>query len=270
MVILAHISAPAKKSDDDDAREQHQSYVRFQPARRITYSRSTAVSKKRKIHELVGGDPHSTSIERLEDAQKLWKTKKPQTCLNTNAAVTSSTQDAMMLLVDAVKSQPNSSPAPSQTLAPSLSSLPRMLMSPPPTKAVLEREGTGTFMSQTLQKFLSLPELAKRYKPESVMREVKASERGYWQIDTSSWTSLRQFDFWTFLHHLVKNGRAGFGTMCIYDSNQNDKLGVVRIYCWGEIHKPVWIMCALGTKGSSWLRGTKWISAIDGKEVIVF
>jgi hypothetical protein len=280
MVLFSHVSAATRKSEEDKAIKQHELYFKFEPAKRITYSKpftTSRESKKRPASPTV----LRTSIERLEEAQKLWKAKKPRTCTKLEVIdLSDNIQDAMKVLVDVVTPLPDSSPDSSPLdLSPSsnLSSLPRVLMSPPPTDAILQDEGTGTFMSQTLQHITTFPECINKYKPKSESRKAGRAERGYWRIDTSSWTKQRQVEFWTFLHHFVKNGKAGFGTMCVYGTDDDgstqdiigDKLGTIRIYCWGEIHKAVWMMCALGTRGSSWLKGAKWISGVDGKEVIL-
>jgi hypothetical protein len=319
MVLFSHISATTKKSEDDKAKKQHELYFKFEAGKRISISKPTAASNQRKsnpvhtqnhlqpissskkrsadtmMQEVVENKASSstrvpkTSIERLEEAQRLWKVKRLRTLPKPETFVAkNSTQEAMNMLVDVVSSTLDSDedcatsapPLPSAlqivTKSKGLSSLPQVLISPPPTSTILRDEGTGTFMSKTLQRITTFPELIKRYMPKSETRAAGRVERGYWRIDTASWSEKRQVEFWAFLNHLIKNGRAGFGTMCVCgisedgsQSHRNDALRIVRIYCWGEIHKAVWMMCALGTKGSSWLRGAKWISARDGKEIIV-
>jgi hypothetical protein len=157
-----------------------------------------------------------------------------------------------------------------------ISSLPRVIRSPPQFGTVMRSEGAGVFMTETLQKVMSYPDLAQNYQPMKHIRDIQPSERGYWRIDTLTWTRQRQFDFWTFLNDLVSKGRAGMGTECfrnVKDDGSDDNtalnhLGTVRVYCWGELIKHIWLLCHLGSGGALKNKQTTWISAVYEKPIV--
>jgi hypothetical protein len=157
-----------------------------------------------------------------------------------------------------------------------ISVLPRVIRSPPPTESIMQSEGTGTFMTKTLQRVMTYTDLVERYKHMKEAREIQASERGYWKIDTSKWSHKRQFDFWTFLNNLVGNGRAGLATQCFRNVNDDgsddhttpDQLGTVRVYCWGELVMHIWLLCHLASGGTLKSKQSIWISAIDGQPLV--
>jgi hypothetical protein len=158
----------------------------------------------------------------------------------------------------------------------SLSNISRIIKSPPPFDSIVQSEGTGTFMTKTLQKIISYRELVKTYQPVHQARVPGQFERGYWRIDTSTWGQQQQLEFWAFIGDFVGKGRAGFGTECVSgirddgfeDESLVNRLGIVRLYCWGELTRPLWLLCHFGCGGGLRSIETAWISAIDQSTVI--
>lgn len=103
-----------------------------------------------------------------------------------------------------------------------------------------------------LQLYVEKASIAKHYKPESMLREIKPTERGCWMFDTSDWDLKRQHDFWTRIQYLLehdylgnvwlqrnipKDWRRG-GT----DGNEAKGLGVVWMFCWGQAVPHLWVV----------------------------
>jgi hypothetical protein len=156
-----------------------------------------------------------------------------------------------------------------------LSNLSRQIKSPAPTNEVLRLEGTDTFMSQSLQRLSSHEDSCQNYRPVTQVRTLRNSERGYWRIDASSWSIKDQVDFWNFLSDWLRRGRAGIATEYIRCEEDNEGydlhagLGIVRIYCWGELVMHIWLLSYLGCNMAMKKNGGVWISAVDGETLIV-
>jgi hypothetical protein len=161
-------------------------------------------------------------------------------------------------------------------LSATLANLPQTINSPHPTSEYLRLEGTGTSMTQTLKTVISQKDFLERYRPATVSREPSAFERGFWRIDTASWSAETQLEFWEFMQGFVGRGRAGIATACTrnvmpdgtVDAGNHDRLGVVRLYCWGELVKPIFLLAYLGSKGFVRTVNPQWISAATGQVVI--
>jgi hypothetical protein len=157
-----------------------------------------------------------------------------------------------------------------------LAELPQTINSPHPIPEYLRLEGTGTSMTQTLQTVISQKDFLERYRPAAVIREPSAFERGFWRIDTASWSVETQLEFWQFMQGFIGRGRAGIGTTCTrnmmpggtVDACSHGRLGVVRLYCWGELVKPIFLLAYLGSKGFVRTVNPQWISAATNKVVI--
>lgn len=157
-----------------------------------------------------------------------------------------------------------------------LANLPQTIDSPQPTPKYLKLEGTGTSMTQTLQTVISQKDFSERYRPTAASREPSPFERGFWRIDTASWSAETQLEFWQFMQGFIGRGRAGIGTACTrnmlpdgtVDIGSHGRLGVVRIYCWGELVKPIFLLAYLGSKGFVRKVNPQWISAATSNVVI--
>jgi hypothetical protein len=156
-----------------------------------------------------------------------------------------------------------------------LANLSRVIKSPATFGEILRLEGTDTFMSRTLQTISFHEDLIRHYRPVTQNRAPQDSERGYWKIDASYWSVRDQVDFWNFLGDQIRHGRAGIATECIRceEDNEgydlNDGLGIMRVYCWGELVMHMWLLSFLGCNGAMKKNGGVWISAIDGERLIL-
>lgn len=185
------------------------------------------------------------------------------------------------------KAKPNSQEL--QTLM----SLAMQINPPPPATS---SDSFKTHVTSTLQSFPSDSKLAGRYRPVKVSRPLRISERGYWLIDTSSWAVATQIKFWTFLEASIKPGLCGWGIWCMRENNStghNDdttardestehddttrynedvaeeqhELGVVKVFCWGEVVEHVWLLCYVASVCKLRNIESTWIDA-EGKVVI--
>ncbi|KAG9952197.1 hypothetical protein KCU85_g2129, partial [Aureobasidium melanogenum] len=142
---------------------------------------------------------------------------------------------------------------------------------PPPT-------GSGTFVShitpQLQSQFWDSAELQGKYKPLP-HRNLERSERGYWQIDTRSWSSKIQIKFWVFLQSNIGSGVSGWGVWCLRENdteaNEDEvadmELGTVKVFCWGEVVGHVWLLCYVASQARLKRVESHWIDA-DGEIVV--
>lgn len=132
-------------------------------------------------------------------------------------------------------------------------------------------------------------DLSSRYKPNHVSRSVRQSERGYWLVQTHSWSVALQIDFWRFLEQWIGSGKAGWGVWCTRDMKDDEEdddddgkgqkdsgtqpagsepnAGRVKVFCWGEVVQHVYLMLYVASKSKIRKVAPAWIDA-DG-EVIV-
>lgn len=163
-----------------------------------------------------------------------------------------------------------------------LSSLPYQLHPPPPATAVKHFETHVT--TQLQQQFWDSPILHGRYKPLVVGRQVRKSERGYWCIDTKTWTTAIQIKFWRFLKSNIEAGQLGWGIWCLRevdedttaleessdgggDDRREMELGTVKVFCWGEVVGHVWLLCFVASNSKLKYVESRWIDA-DGEVVV--
>ena len=113
--------------------------------------------------------------------------------------------------------------------------------------------------------------LATSYQPLSVARPVRPLERGYWllQMSKAGWTAQRMAKFWRFVTLFVREGRAGWGTWA--ECERSDKNGEgnerLRVWCWGEVVREVWLMLLVASEWMVKGAGTTWVNATG--EVVV-
>jgi len=106
------------------------------------------------------------------------------------------------------------------------------------------------------------------FEPVSTLRALRPSERGYWLLDPSHWPVQLQLDFWRFLEKMIGNGNAGWGVWCIREPNTSSpSLGVVQVYCWGEVVKHVYLMLYVASKSKVRKLGLQWVDSAE--EVVV-
>ncbi|KAK5150389.1 hypothetical protein LTR04_006821 [Oleoguttula sp. CCFEE 6159] len=158
-----------------------------------------------------------------------------------------------------------------------LSDLPAQIHAPPPETSI------GPFKTHITASLLLLAEnadLATRYSPSQVSRTLRPTERGHWRLDTSVWSPALQLEFWEFLASLIGSGRAGWGVWCSREAKPafspdrgEDRaslepvgpplggLGIVRVYCWGEVVQHVYLVLFVGSKSRVRRTGAEWIDA---------
>ncbi|KAK1064597.1 hypothetical protein LTR74_008599 [Friedmanniomyces endolithicus] len=108
------------------------------------------------------------------------------------------------------------------------------------------------------------------YHPVSVSRTVRPLERGYWLVNTSTWMQEVQHRFWKFLESQVGSGDAGWGVWCLREPDQSgssllgkrqDGLGPVKVFCWGEIAKHIYLMLYVASNSRVRKAGLQWVDA---------
>ena len=122
--------------------------------------------------------------------------------------------------------------------------------------------------------------LSKFFPAQCSLRAIDPLERGHWLISLSSWDDALKTKFWTFLTRFIGGGCAGWGVWCIRElvhqstGDSSDKENeppraeeVVKVYCWGEVVREVWLGLYGGSEKRLRNMGTKWIDA--GGDVVV-
>lgn len=145
------------------------------------------------------------------------------------------------------------------------SNLPTDAFPPPPAISV----ESPTALPSQITKHLAVLKIRNpdRFKPLRVGRSLQADERGYWRIDCTKMRPNLQQDFWSSLYGHVCSGRIGWGTTLHRDSDSAFALGVVRLYCWGEVVEHFWLLLWLCSNGMVASLGLRWIDA-DGVAVV--
>ena len=145
------------------------------------------------------------------------------------------------------------------------SDLPTDAFPPPPAISV----ETPTALPSQITKHLAIMKIRNpnRFKPLIVRRSLQADERGYWHIDCTEMRPNLQQDFWLSLYEHVCSGRIGWGATLHRDSDSACALGIVRLYCWGEVVEHFWLLLWLCSNGQVASLDLRWIDA-DGVAVV--
>ena len=149
-----------------------------------------------------------------------------------------------------------------------LTSLSASVRPPQPPSAVAQYK---THITQSLQFLADNSDVNISYKPISVSRDIRPLERGYWFIQcpevSTFWPLREQIEFWRFLEQTVGRGDAGWGVWCTRNDEEpsaNDgeaSLGTVKVFCWGEIVRHVFLLLYVGSKSKIKKLGLQWIDA---------
>ncbi|KAI7354084.1 hypothetical protein D0862_06005 [Hortaea werneckii] len=121
--------------------------------------------------------------------------------------------------------------------------------------------------------FLAESSFAKdSYKPVSTSREPGRLERGHWLLPSSGisvWPATLQLEFWNFLSQFVSSGNGGWGLWCAREVQDGDgqSLGTVRVYCWGEVVKHVYLLLYTASQSKVRKMGLQWVDG-EGKIVV--
>ncbi|TKA71636.1 hypothetical protein B0A55_07572 [Friedmanniomyces simplex] len=165
-------------------------------------------------------------------------------------------------------------PGPAHLVVPSFDDLPLALHSPEPAVSI---EKLVTHVTPALEWLAGERSVVKDcYNPVLVSRTVRSLERGYWLVDTSTWSHQLQHDFWRFLKNQVESGDAGWGVWCMREPGASGRsppdqrfggLGKVKVFCWGEIVKHIYLMLYAASNSKVRKAGLQWVDA--GEEVVV-
>lgn len=162
------------------------------------------------------------------------------------------------------------SPIPKTSASPAaLQALPTAIYPPEPEAALAK---FTTHITYHLN-FLAESSFAKdSYKPVSIAREPGRLERGHWLLPSSgisTWSVNLQLDFWNFLGQFISSGNGGWGLWCAREACHDDcqsSLGTVRVYCWGEVVKHVYLLLYTASQSKVRKLGLQWV---DGNGNIV-
>jgi hypothetical protein len=123
--------------------------------------------------------------------------------------------------------------------------IPQWVIPPPP--AVGERRPSrDSILSPSLRQLLLDPQCKGRYNPETVQRDLKWFDRGYWYVDTSSWNSQLQMEFWQGMAEFIRRGHAGW-SLWISRGNfeappPQNELGEVHVWCHAYLIEHVYVL----------------------------
>jgi hypothetical protein len=145
------------------------------------------------------------------------------------------------------------------------STLPVSAFAPAPEISVLK---PTTLPSQITKSLSTLKtQNPTRFQPRKRKRTLEHDERGHWIVDCVKWPQKLQQEFWNSLYEHVCSGKIGWGTTLHRDTKSPDVLGLVRLYCWGEVVEHMWLLLWLCSQGQILGSRTKWV---DASGVVVF
>lgn len=143
-----------------------------------------------------------------------------------------------------------------------------------------------THVTPALQHLVQKSAVATSFNPVSQTRELEASERGHWLVQCQDWTFSEQVAFWESLEKSI--GSAGWGVWCSRGTdhqlqtaeNESDEspaapasapqrhaFGPIRVWCWGEVVKHVYLLLYVASKSKVRRLGLHWIDS-DGHVII--
>ena len=137
-----------------------------------------------------------------------------------------------------------------------------------PPKAETSIAGFKSHISLAMEHLAQESVIRECYKPVTVSRHLSPLERGHWRIECSSWPLEEQISFWRSLEDAIGSGRAGWGVWCTRgpvvqckddgttaagslpssSTSEAATIGPIRVYCWGEVAKHVYLMLYVASK----------------------
>lgn len=138
--------------------------------------------------------------------------------------------------------------------------LPTSVRPPPPQPSLQHFE---THVTESLKYLSENANMAQCYKPIFVSRDLEQSERGCWVINISPWPAQLRVEFFQFLAKMIEPGRVGWGIWCVREPSSLE----VRVFCWGEVVRHVYLMLYVASKSKVRKLGLRWIDAKD--EIVV-
>lgn len=138
-----------------------------------------------------------------------------------------------------------------------------------------------THVTPTLNGLAQNPELTATFMPIVSHRNLDIHERGYWEVQCPTWPLELQISFWQTLETVVGTGKAGWGvwcsrgteaSLCSQSSQQRAgptdqgsgpelQFGPVRVFCWGEIVKHIYLLLFVASNSKVRKLGLQWIDA---------
>jgi hypothetical protein len=144
--------------------------------------------------------------------------------------------------------------------AQSHSDLPTSIRPPAPQPSL---QPFVTHINEHLQYLGDNTSLVQCYQPVFVSRDLRQSERGCWEFDIAPWPPQLRIDFFQFLAKILESGRMGWGVWCVREPTSLE----VRVFCWGEIVRHVYLMLYVASKSKVRKLGLTWIDA-EGEVVV--
>jgi len=157
---------------------------------------------------------------------------------------------------EGIKDTPVATPDP-----PTDPDLPTTIRAPAPLPSLQPFE---THITESLKYLSETASLAQTYKPVSVSRDLEQSERGCWTFDITPWPAQLRSEFFQFLAKMIESGRVGWGVWCVREPASSLR---VRLFCWGEIVRHIYLMLYVASKSKVRKLGLRWEDA--GGEVVV-
>ncbi|KAI1143420.1 hypothetical protein F5Y05DRAFT_152622 [Hypoxylon sp. FL0543] len=137
------------------------------------------------------------------------------------------------------------------------------LVAPEPPAAMTEI-GPTSLITPGLERLAEDLNIPKRYRPKEQTRDLRPTERGYWLVDCSTWSSQLKRDAWAYLANYVGTGVAGWGVWCTRDSD----FRWIRVYCWGSVTAHIYLLLYLASQRRILYTGTSWVDG-EGLTVIL-
>ncbi|WPH00045.1 Hypothetical protein R9X50_00286800 [Acrodontium crateriforme] len=121
-----------------------------------------------------------------------------------------------------------------------------------------------TYVTENLRFLVEESEIRDHYQPVSISRDIRVSERGCWMMNLCSLPLQPQIGFWQCLQRMIgEEAIAGWGVWASRDSNDDSSIGVVKVYCWGEIVKHVYLLLFVASLSKVRRLGLQWVDAED-------
>ncbi|OCK80521.1 hypothetical protein K432DRAFT_382131 [Lepidopterella palustris CBS 459.81] len=148
---------------------------------------------------------------------------------------------------------------------PDFESLPCEVFPPPPKVPATRTSSWPSQITEKLAILRDLPENSGRFRPRKMMRTPAVDEQGYWKVETGGWPLDRQYKFWRNLSESVRRGDFGWGVTLHREPSEDDgdvnRLGLVRLYCWGELVEHTYLYLWLSSSGVILKDRLQWIDA---------
>jgi hypothetical protein len=158
-----------------------------------------------------------------------------------------------------IKDTPVATPDP--PIPPTDQDLPTTIRAPAPQPSL---QPFKTHITESLKYLSETPSLAQSYKPVSISRALEDSERGCWIFNITPRPAQLRSEFFQFLAKMIEPGRVGWGVWCVRERASSL---VVRVFCWGEVVRHVYLMLYVASKSKVRKLGLRWVDA--GGEVVV-